>query len=135
MAIAISVLGLVFLLLVLFVIYRKKEQQAGNPGIAASMRLKEISEFHSISIRPGARACDAAQQMSGQRILSKEAPGLPLPDCDLTDCQCRLAHHSDRRHGHLRRSPFASGVSDDTGKHSQEQRENPDDRRAKKRDD
>ena len=135
MAITISVLGLIILLLVLFVIFRKKNQPAGNPSNAATIRLKETSEFHSASIRLGARACDAAKQMSGQRILSKEVPGLPLPDCDRAECYCKFVHHSDHRQGQSRRSPFASGVSGDTGKYLQEQRENPDDRRADLRDD
>ena len=93
MAITISVLGLIILLLVLFVIFRKKNQPAGNPSNAATIRLKETSEFHSASIRLGARACDAAKQMSGQRILSKEVPGLPLPDCDRAECYCKFVHH------------------------------------------
>ena len=78
MAITISVLGLIFLLLVLFVIFRKDDQPARNRSVAAKIRLQETSAFHSVSIKHGARACDAARQMSGQRILSKEVPGLPL---------------------------------------------------------
>jgi len=112
------------MLLVLFVIFRKKDKPASN---TATTRLREASEFHSVSIRPGARACDAAKQMSGQRILSKKVPGLPLPDCDRSECHCKFVHHSDRRQGQPRRSPFASGVSGDTGKHVPEQREDPDD--------
>jgi hypothetical protein len=76
-----------------------------------------------VSIRSGRRKCDAVKALQGQRILSSEAPQLPLPDCDIVDCECRYLHYRDRRVGKDRRSPFGTGsVSPITGAHEQERR-------------
>ncbi len=81
------------------------------------------TSYHAVSIKFESRACMAAKTMEGERFLSSEAPRLPLPDCDVTDCQCHFAHHQDRRVNKDRRNVFnASGHSDTTGKHERERR-------------
>ena len=57
-------------------------------------------------------ACDAAKNMKGRRFLSSAAPRIPLPDCDVGECQCKFVHHKDRRARHDRRSPFVRGIGD-----------------------
>jgi hypothetical protein len=59
--------------------------------------------WHSVAIQPGPKRCKAAGRLLGHRFLSREAPGLPLADCDETACTCRYRHHDDRR---LDRVPF-----------------------------
>jgi hypothetical protein len=59
--------------------------------------------YHAVSIIPGATACAAAKHFVGQRLLSSNAPRLPLPSCDLPHCSCRFKHHRDRRAGPRRR--------------------------------
>lgn len=55
-------------------------------------------QFPAVSIKPGRPACDAAKAMAEQRVLSRSAVPLPLPDCTMTDeCKCAFAKHSDRR--------------------------------------
>jgi hypothetical protein len=86
--------------------------------------------YHAVSIKLGEEPCRAAREMSGRRFLSSAAPRLPLADCDATACNCRFAHHNDRRTGKDRRSPFAAaGFGGGTGSFQQERRERPD-RRA-----
>ena len=81
------------------------------------------SSYHAVSIKFKSRACMAAKTIEGQRFLSSEAPRLPLPECDVTDCQCHFAHHKDRRVSKDRRNVFnSSGHSDTTGRHEQERR-------------
>jgi hypothetical protein len=48
----------------------------------------------------------AALQFGNMRFLSAKAPKLPLPGCDSPKCECRYAHHSDRRSGVDRRAKF-----------------------------
>jgi hypothetical protein len=60
---------------------------------------KAQTTYHSVSIMPGPRCCAAARDLVGQRFLSREAPPLPLKDCDRPECQCRYEHHQDRRRG------------------------------------
>jgi hypothetical protein len=70
---------------------------------------KDRAKYHAVSIKPGAYACSAANEIAGQRFLAKEAPNLPLPGCDAAECDCHFTHHNDRRTGKDRRSPFTSG--------------------------
>ena len=74
-----------------------------------SPALKNSSKYHAVSIKPGAYACSAANDLAGERFLASEAPSLPLPGCDATECDCHFNHHKDRRSGKDRRSPFTSG--------------------------
>lgn len=65
--------------------------------------------FRAVSIRFGEQACNASKALHGRRFLNNAAPDLPLPDCDIDDCQCRFVHHRDRRSGNDRRTPFQAG--------------------------
>ncbi|MDH3273834.1 MAG: hypothetical protein OEM64_12050 [Gammaproteobacteria bacterium] len=86
--------------------------------------------YHAVSIKLSGHACKAAEDMMGRRFLSTAAPKLPLPGCDVLDCNCRFIHHKDRRAGKDRRSPFApSGFAGGTGRFEAEQRKG-EDRRA-----
>jgi hypothetical protein len=69
---------------------------------AESVRI--VNPFHAVSIKPGPRCCHAAGSVAGVRFLSKEAPRLPLPQCDVATCECRYLHHDDRRSGPRRAS-------------------------------
>jgi hypothetical protein len=60
---------------------------------------KPINPWHAVSIAPGPGACKAAVELLGQRFLSREAPTLPLKDCDKATCTCRYEHHENRRKG------------------------------------
>jgi hypothetical protein len=70
---------------------------------------KDRAKYHAVSIKPGAYACRAANELAGQRFLASDAPSLPLPACDADECDCHFIHHNDRRNGKDRRSPFTSG--------------------------
>lgn len=72
-------------------------------------QLKKTSAFHAVSLKYSMDSCDAAKALTGRRFLSSDAPQLPLPDCDASQCRCGFAHHADRRSGAERRSPFNSG--------------------------
>ena len=53
--------------------------------------------WHAVTIIGTAAACAAAQACKGKRILSSEAPRLPLPGCDAARCDCKYRHFGDRR--------------------------------------
>ena len=89
--------------------------------------LKNSSRYHAVSIKPGAYACSAANDLAGDRFLASEAPSLPLPGCDAADCDCHFTHHKDRRTGKDRRSPFTSGgIAAATGTFAGERRKGED---------
>ncbi len=115
-------------LLIFWYFLRKRENRPAPPTTRAAPKAdrrvsQESTEFHAVSIRTGRRACDAVKALDGQRILSTDAPRLPLPDCDIVDCECSYVHYRDRRLGKDRRTPFGTGnISPITGTHEQERR-------------
>ena len=56
--------------------------------------------FHAVTIVSGPTACAQARAVKDVRLLSLEAPRLPLVGCTNPEgCQCRFQHHDDRRAG------------------------------------
>ena len=69
---------------------------------APAVPKKKTSSYHAVTIATGPRACDVARALRGKRFLSREAPAVPLKNCDRSDCTCRYEHHDDRRKGQRR---------------------------------
>jgi hypothetical protein len=64
--------------------------------------------YHAVTIVAGPTACALARAVKDVRLLSLEAPRLPLVGCsNIEGCQCRFQHHADRRAG-PRRSELPS---------------------------
>ncbi len=123
-------IGALGLLIVLWVVVKKREASATTKKKTVEAPVQRASQastpYHAVAIRPGRRVCEGVKELNGQRILSNEAPMLPLPDCDIVDCGCSYVHYKDRRCGKDRRSPFNSGgLSAATGKFQVERREAP----------
>ena len=65
--------------------------------------------YHAVTIVSGPTACTQARAVKDVRLLSLEAPRLPLVGCTNPEgCQCRFQHHDDRRAG-PRRSGMRQG--------------------------
>jgi hypothetical protein len=64
--------------------------------------------YHAVTIRPGRVACTHANALLDRRFLAKDAPRLPLPECDRETCECTFAHYQDRRN-EKRRAQDADG--------------------------
>lgn len=69
--------------------------------------------FHAVTIVAGGRACAEARALeeSKKRFLSRQAPVLPLKNCDCTRCECRYVHHEDRRKGPRRTRDFGVSIA------------------------
>ncbi len=89
-----------------------KPAVTGRPPAAhrspAGLNRKLTRRFHGISVKPGPQACQAVQELAGQRFLPEEAPAVPLAACDQGRCQCAYAHHGDRREPEDRRSGWGT---------------------------
>jgi len=60
--------------------------------------------FHAVSVLVAGSCCQDARKAAGERYLSRNAPPLPLPGCNMPEtCNCRFKKHIDRRH-HDRRA-------------------------------
>lgn len=84
---------------------------ARNTAKSPSRDASHRNPYPAVSIRC-ATGCDAAQELKGQRFLGNQAPSLPLADCDAQHCQCRYAHHVDRRTGNLDRRRLLGAKKD-----------------------
>jgi len=115
-------------LLIAWYFYRQgldKPEARQDRRISRSPR--NSAQYHAVSIKAGAYACRAANEIAGQRFLASEAPNIPLPGCNATECDCHFVHHKDRRTGKDRRSPFTSGgIAAATGTFTGERRKGED---------
>ena len=69
--------------------------------------------FHAISIVAGPGPCAQVKALTDTRLLSLEAPRLPLVGCtNPGGCRCKFQHHDDRRSG-PRRSGLRATIRDD----------------------
>jgi hypothetical protein len=125
------IIGIVILGIAIFLFSRQRQTakpaRATAPGMPS---LTDASTFHAVTIIPLDNACEAAQALGDSRILSSEAPLLPLAECDVGNCQCRFAHHKDRRRSEDRRDPYRGSLTGGTGSFEQEKRRRPDRRRS-----
>lgn len=69
--------------------------------MAAPLKPRPVRlRFHAISVVAGANACAQAKALKDVRLLSPEAPRLPIVGCiNPEGCTCRYQHHEDRRAG------------------------------------
>jgi hypothetical protein len=61
---------------------------------------KSRLKYQCVEVVATARGCQAARSLKGIRLLSTDAPRLPLATCDRpSDCKCIYRHFNDRRQG------------------------------------
>jgi hypothetical protein len=123
-----TLLALLLLLLVASWVFIRLRSSSTADQPKTTVRVKEDdTAYHAVSIKITGHACKPAEEMTGRRFLSTAAPKLPLPDCDVLDCNCRFVHHKDRRAGRDRRSAFGpGGFGGGTGRFDAEQRKGKD---------
>jgi hypothetical protein len=68
-----------------------------EPVAPVKVRPGSIQPWHAVTIAAPANSCSAAQVHKGKRYLSRDAPRLPLAECDTAACQCKYKHFPDRR--------------------------------------
>jgi hypothetical protein len=72
--------------------------------VGGKLRLK----YHCVEVIAPVSACEAALSLKSVRLLSAEAPLLPLKTCDrAADCNCIYRHFDDRRQGPRRENEYA----------------------------
>jgi hypothetical protein len=60
-------------------------------------------KYHCVEVVAGVHACAAAQALKHVKLLSADAPKLPLATCEWpADCDCTYEHFDDRRQGSRR---------------------------------
>lgn len=77
---------------------QNNKTRKANPKAVLREKSSKSSKFRAVRVQwKSERACNAALETLGQVFLCREAPWLPLPECDRTSCQCRYEHLEDRR--------------------------------------
>lgn len=73
-------------------------KMAYDPSIRTALPQKTKQPWHAVSVVGGLGACPSAIALQGKRVLSDDAPRLPLPNCPWSwKCKCTYRHYSDRR--------------------------------------
>jgi hypothetical protein len=68
-------------------------------------------KYHCVEVNAGDGACEAARALKNLRVLSADAPQLPLTTCDRPEtCTCVYLHFDDRRRGPRREYEHATKV-------------------------
>jgi len=86
-----------------------------QPSVAArkpEAQSKPVApRYDAVEIDARYAACEAAVALRGRRFLSKEAPALPLRECNAEQCSCVFVKHSDRRADERRLDHAGLGAS------------------------
>lgn len=83
---------------------RRKPLAVPDPALATTA--SRTNRYQSVAVVACRGACAAAADLQGLRFLARQAPRLPLPDCDRPgNCACRFEKHADRR-AVAQRSPY-----------------------------
>jgi hypothetical protein len=116
------------LLLVIWLYMRQRQEKTSSATTEkVKPRATKNTAYHAVVIKFSQNGCAAAKAIAGRRFLATEAPTLPLPECDVSNCDCHFAHYDDRRARQDRRSPFATSMSTDgTGSFKRERRDSKD---------
>jgi hypothetical protein len=79
----------------------------------SELRLKQLLEssesalakpsYRCVKIVAGAQACQSVHAFQSKPILVNDAPRLPLPSCQVAQCDCKFIRLDDRRSGEDRR--------------------------------
>jgi len=77
---------------------------------------RKPNQYHAVSVVAGPQACAVARALADKRFISREAPPLPLAGCTQEHCDCRYAHHEDRRKGPRRASEMGVAVDGYVGR-------------------
>src|SRR4030066_87233 len=81
-----------------------------KPQVSLASKKGSRSNYHCVEVRSGNAACDSVKRLGTIRFLSEEAPGLPLPGCNVQTCKCIYVHYDNRRQEY-RRNPCGQWAS------------------------
>ncbi|WP_438971210.1 hypothetical protein [Methylophaga sp.] len=86
---------LTFMLLALIYALFKSKKLTAKPFETTT----RYNPYAAVKIEACEFSCNASFDRSSQVFLAREAPSLPLNDCDTTaGCSCKYIHFEDRRH-------------------------------------
>ena len=99
--------ALVFVSLVAVIaVYWWRHSSPQKKPLATPVARRDVrNSYHCVEVCAGNPACESVRQLGHLRFLSREAPSLPVSDCNTSSCTCSFIHHDDRREDD-RRHPY-----------------------------
>lgn len=91
------------IMLVFFWLRPRKRTRAVSPKNHGLIKTPQdgayttANQFHAVSVVIEGTGCQYVKSLENKRFLSKDAPRLPLKNCEMTGCNCHYSHHQDRR--------------------------------------
>lgn len=98
------------LLLIALLVWQKRARRR-DEEIATLARAG--GPYHCVAIKARGVPCAAARELIGRRLLSREAPKLPVPGCTSAACRCSYVHFDDRRADDRREAYRARQILED----------------------
>jgi hypothetical protein len=90
-------------------------KKASSPN--KSPKTKSATQnYRCVVIKAGLMQCKAVDKYKSKRLLTSEAPVLPVPGCDSTECKCKFVRYEDRRRDD-RRAMIKSAASQILSEH------------------
>jgi len=84
----------------------RRQNPVRTPEPARASTVSRTNAFQAVGVIACSQGCSAVGQAKGVRFLARQAPRLPLPDCDrAANCRCRFEKFADRR-TLVQRSPY-----------------------------
>lgn len=93
-----SMWALLLIIVVAGSLFLARRARGNKRGTTRAVR----SPYQCVTVKWDLEACQAVQELDGQRFISTEAPSFPLPGCSAEKCTCRYEFHGDRRDGERR---------------------------------
>jgi hypothetical protein len=101
-----------------------------SPPNKAPKAKSATQNYKCVEIKAGLMQCKAVDKYKTKRLLTSEAPVLPVLGCDSTECECKFVRYEDRRRDD-RRAMIKSAASQILSEH-ENKRVKTDRRKTKK---
>jgi len=89
----------------------RRQNPARTPEPVRASTASRTNAFQAVGIIACSQRCSAVGKAQGVRFLARQAPSLPLADCNrAANCCCRFEKFADRR-GMEQRSPYYNAAS------------------------
>ena len=89
--------GAAFVIVMAWKLLRSTPDKPSQRPKRSGRQAPSHNPYQSLSLMLPIAHCGAASSLADKRFLKRDAPSLPLKDCDKTTCKCGFVKHTDRR--------------------------------------
>ena len=89
--------GAAFVIVMAWKLLKSNPDKSARRSGRKARQAQDHSPYQSMSLMLPIAHCNAASSLADRRFLKREAPSLPLKDCDKATCKCGFIKHTDRR--------------------------------------